>query len=116
MNNFHLGVNQTMLCSGVDCAKTAPGHALRPLQFRVAAATPGKWRDAVVSSASGDGWIGIVLVESGNTVWLWNHGDLTNEVEAGTPVALHALYDTLAIGAQRVNVLVAPSVTGISEV
>ena len=32
-------------------------------------------------------------------------------LQAGTPVALHALYDTLAIGSGRINVLVAATLS-----
>jgi hypothetical protein len=97
-----------MLCSADGCDKTAPGHGLRPIQARVAAATPSKWRDGIVTSASAGGWTGIVLVDSGQSVWVWHHANLSRQAVEGAPVALHELYGTLALGSERVNVLVAP--------
>jgi hypothetical protein len=41
------------------------------------------------------------------TVWVWNHSDLSTLLRAGEPVALHALYGILAVGAERFSVLVA---------
>lgn len=109
MSSLKPGVHDVMLCSSSagPCDRSDPGHALRPLQARVASATPGQWRDGIVTPVSVNGWTGIELLDSGRTVWVWNHGDLFAKAPAGTPVALHALYDTLAIGSERVSVLVA---------
>lgn len=109
MSSLKPGVHDLMLCSPSSgtCDRTDPGHAIRPIQARVASATPGKWRDGIVAPVSVNGWTGIQLLESGNTVWVWNHADLSVDAPAGTPVALHALYDTLAIGQTRISVLVA---------
>jgi hypothetical protein len=41
------------------------------------------------------------------TVWVWNHSDLSTLLRAGEPVALHALYGILAVGAERFSVIVA---------
>ncbi|RLQ84299.1 hypothetical protein D9V28_08835 [Mycetocola zhadangensis] len=106
-------MNETMLCSPRGCDKTSPGHGVRPLQVRVAAATPSKWRDGVVTHLPASGWIGIGLMESDRTIWVWNHADLSSEVTLGTPVAVHALYDMLALGSDRVHVLVAPALPGV---
>ena len=43
---------------------------------------------------------------------VWNHAELT-ALKPGTPVALHALYNVLAIGTARFNVVVAPRITPI---
>ena len=111
MSNLKPGVRGTMLCTSDQCAKTTPGHSLRPLQLRVSTATPSKWRDGIVTSVARNGWIEIALIESG-TAWVWNHTDLSREASVGTPVALHSLYGTLALGSERVNVLVAPVLPG----
>jgi hypothetical protein len=104
------GVHNVMTCdasSGEGCSSHGAGHAVLALQERVTAATPSKWRDAVVHSAAANGWIELGLVESGETAWVWNHVDRSASLASGTPVALHGLYHALAIGRERVNVLVA---------
>ena len=116
MSNLTPPVIDTMLCRhsvGQCCTSSAVGHLVSAIRERVTAATPGKWRDGIVShspSAQGIGgsWIGIDLLDSPGTVWLWNHADLSAVVFIGEPVSLHELYDTLAIGATRVSVLRAP--------
>lgn len=108
MSNLKPGAELVMQCSsasGAACDKTGPGHSLRPIQERIAAATPSKWRDGIVSSVSG-GWIGVTFVESGDVAWAWTH-DVPDELTVGQPVALHALYSTLALGSERLSVLVA---------
>lgn len=97
------------------CANRGPGHELQPIQARVAAATPSKWVDGIVSSVSADGWIGVRLFghaelpgASGmeaETVWVWNHADLTEHLATGSPVAVHALYNVLASGRSRISVV-----------
>lgn len=99
------------------CANRGAGHALQPIQARVAAATPSKWVDGIVAGASADGWVGIRLLQAGgttgpldlpdntDTVWVWNHDDRTAEITAGQPVAVHALYNVLAIGRNRISVI-----------
>ena len=111
MSNLKPGVEQVMQCSsslGETCDKAGPGHALRPIQARVAAATPSKWRDGIVTSVS-DGWLAVTLVGSGETAWAWTHA-VPAELTIGQPVALHALYSTLAFGRERLSVLVAATV------
>ncbi|GAB3618432.1 hypothetical protein GCM10027416_29890 [Okibacterium endophyticum] len=103
-------VRNTMECTHSICEHGAPGHALRPLQARIAAATPSKWSDAIVRSVTTGGWIAIDRIDSADTVWLWHHSDLSDRLRAGDPVALHGLYGTLAFGGQLVNVLEAPAV------
>jgi hypothetical protein len=96
------------------CANRGAGHALQPIQARVAAATPSKWVDGIVVSVATDGWIGIRLLvvpdaldtpDSTETVWVWHHEDLTAELGAGQPVAVHALYNVLASGRDRISVI-----------
>jgi hypothetical protein len=97
-----------MRCStgGDACTHSGAGHTLSALQRRIASATPSKWRDATVGSVASGGWISLVLVDTGETVWVWNHAEPAASLESGTPVALHAVYHTLAIGDERVNVVV----------
>ncbi|TFB54767.1 hypothetical protein [Cryobacterium tagatosivorans] len=110
MSHLTPGVVDVMQCTGADggsCQDRGAGHALHALQERVTAATPSKWRDGFISHVSAGGWIGVDLLETGETAWLWNHADLTASVTLGQPVAVHALYHALAVGRDRINVLVA---------
>ena len=116
MSNLTPPVIDTMLCrrsTAECCTSSAVGHLLSAIRERATAATPGKWRDGIVSHAPftrgvGGSWIGIGLLDSPGTVWLWNHADLSTALSTGEPVSLHELYDTLAIGATRISVLRAP--------
>ncbi|NEM91947.1 hypothetical protein [Galbitalea soli] len=92
------------VCTGVMCDVATPGHALSIIQQRVATATASKWRDAVVDSVSADGWVQLTTIDDRETVWVWNHRDLSSVLGAGEPVALHAVYHVLAIGGTWVNV------------
>jgi len=99
------------------CANRGAGHALQPIQARVAAATASKWVDGIVASVGSDGWIGIRLLDTPSathlldlpddtqTVWVWNHDDLGAVLGAGQPVAVHALYNVLAHGSSRISVI-----------
>jgi hypothetical protein len=115
MTNLTPGVAELMRCEhaqGEPCASRAPGHTLSALQERVASATASKWRDGLVSHISTGGWIGINPLEPNEagqygTLWVWSHADLEASVTPGQPVAVHALYHTLAVGRERYNVLVA---------
>jgi hypothetical protein len=113
MTHLTPGVRNAMQCDtrpGQHCDGHGAGHAMLALQERVTAATPGKWRDAVVHSVSADGWIALDMLDTDDTVWTWHHAALDSVLGVGTPVALHGIYHTLAIGRQRVNVLVAQPV------
>jgi hypothetical protein len=100
------------------CANPGAGHVLHPVQARLAAATPSKWIDGIVTAAAVDGWIGIRPLLEGqggaapldgpddtDTVWVWNHDDRTAEFATGQPVAVHALYNVLACGRSRISVI-----------
>ena len=117
MSNLKPQVQHSMQCTaGESCSRRAPGHGISPMQLLASGATPSKWRDAFVSQVDADGWIAIELLdpstgladaatpESG-TVWLWSH--TAPALELGTPVALHALYGALAVGSERISVVVA---------
>jgi hypothetical protein len=87
------------------CTDGTPGHALHPLQLRIAAATPSKWRNAFVDGVQADGWITLVSFDDAERVSVWHHADLTGSLTVGDPVALHSLYNVLAVGRARINVL-----------
>lgn len=109
----HTVVKDVMRCAPThvnSCTHGHPGHVLGALQSRIVAATPSKWCDGVVRHVTNDGWIAIDTLDATETdaatVWVWHHADLTETVSTGDPVALHSLYNALAIGQKRVSVLV----------
>jgi hypothetical protein len=85
----------------MDCGSTAAGHSLSFLQERLASAASYGWRDGVVESVR-DGWISVRDLD-GARARVWSH--VGDAVAAGEPVSLHTVYDVLAIGAFRLNVL-----------
>ena len=94
------------VCESAEmCAHDTPGHALHPLRLRLATATPGKWRNALVDSVTADGWITLVAFDGGGSVSVWHHADLTASLAVGEPVALHSVYDVMAVGRARISVL-----------
>lgn len=121
MSNLKPQVQHSMQCTtGQSCSRRAPGHGISPMQLLASGATPSKWRDAFVAQVDTDGWIAIELFDQSDgptsgladaatpdsgTVWLWSHAAPT--LELGTPVALHALYGALAVGSERISVVVA---------
>jgi hypothetical protein len=102
---LHSSLQGTLLECNDDCAATAPGHGLSLIQERVASATPSKWADAVVLTVSAAGWIEVAVVSDDSTIVLWNHADHSDSIEVGDPVALHQVYDVLAVGSAKYNVL-----------
>ncbi|WP_022899657.1 hypothetical protein [Humibacter albus] len=90
--------------SGEMCADIRPGHGLHALQLRLASATPTRWVDAVIVGVRDNGWVDAATLD-GTSVALWNHGDLDTSVAQGDPVALHSVYNVLAAGSRRFNVL-----------
>ncbi len=91
-------------CHGA-CAAHDAGHALSSMQEVLAAATPSKWRDAIVVSVAASGWIEIALLDDDSTQLLWNHGDLTAELSIGEPVVVHAVYEVLNAHGSKHSVL-----------
>jgi hypothetical protein len=75
------------------------------MQERLALATPSKWEDALVITVSVNGWLKVALLEGDEIIEVWNHADLTGMVHAGDPVALHSVYNVLAVGEAKHNVL-----------
>lgn len=85
----------------MDCGSTAPGHTLTFLQERLAAAAKYGWRDGFVESVR-DGWISVRDFEGGR-IRVWSHAG--DAVQPGEPVSVHTVYDVLAVGQFRLNVL-----------
>ncbi|MGO4534411.1 hypothetical protein [Leifsonia sp. 2MCAF36] len=106
---LHPSLQGTLLECHDDCAATAAGHALSPMQVRLASATPSKWVDGVVLSVSKAGWIEVAVLSDDSTLILWNHDGLTDSLQAGDPVAVHSVYDVLAVSDAKYNVLPAGS-------
>src|SRR5262249_31784590 len=89
------------------CADNRPGHSVHLLQLRVASATRTKWTDAIVLDVHPDGWLALSPVdEGGERLRVWNHADLSRVVHVGDPVAVHTLYNVLAVGRQRFSVVI----------
>lgn len=95
---------ECMCDHGDVCSSYAPGHALHLIQARMAAATPLGWTDAVVETAdAASGVLGLRTL-AGDAVSIWSAAGAALEAPAGTPVALHAAYDVLAVGRVLYNV------------
>jgi hypothetical protein len=92
---------------GDECRATEVGHGAGFMQIRLAAATPSQWRDSIVESVSVDGWVHLTTVDDQAHVSVWNHSDLTTQLRPGDPVAVHGIYNVLAVGQERINVRVA---------
>ncbi|MEJ3405154.1 hypothetical protein WDJ51_10450 [Rathayibacter sp. YIM 133350] len=105
MSKITPGATDVMTCVGASCTHHGAGHALSPIRARVASATSAKWGDGILAVAGSDGWLAIDLIEAGTRAWVWHHAELADAVSVGEPVALHAVYDVLAIGSARLSVL-----------
>ena len=93
------------MCDHGDvCSSFAPGHALHLIQARMASATPLGWRDAVVETADTASGVLSLRTLDGDVVSIWSAAGAALEAPAGTPVALHAAYDMLAVGRVLYNV------------
>lgn len=85
------------------CGRPRAGHAVHPMQARIAAATPGAWIDAIVVAATPDGWITAVAVVDGRRLRAWSHEGAA--IAVGEPVAVHELAELLAVGGRRASVV-----------
>ncbi|MBS1673855.1 MAG: hypothetical protein JSS74_07815 [Actinobacteria bacterium] len=93
------------MCDHGDvCSSYAPGHALHLIQARLAAATTAGWADALVTDVDAAHGVVQLVTLDGETLTLWNAGGAALEVQPGSPVAVHAQWSVLAIGALRYNV------------
>jgi hypothetical protein len=87
------------------CVSESAGHSLSTIQLRVASATPSKWVDATVHAVHADGRAVLAPTFGGADVTVWNHAGLAHVLAVGDPVALHSVYNVLAVGARRLNVV-----------
>ncbi|KQQ18998.1 hypothetical protein ASF48_16825 [Rathayibacter sp. Leaf299] len=87
---------------GAMCVHDRAGHGLGALQLRLARATPQGRVDAIVASVDDEGWIELVLWDSGATERVWHHA--ATALAAGAPVSFHARYGVLTAGAQQISV------------
>jgi hypothetical protein len=87
---------------GEMCVHDRAGHGLGALQLRLARATPRGWVDALVAAVDGDGWISLVLWESGDVERVWHHSEAALAV--GAPVSFHGRYGVLTSGALQISV------------
>jgi hypothetical protein len=87
------------------CVSESAGHALSAIQLRVASATPSKWVDATVLSVHADGRAVLTPAFGGADITVWNHADLAHILAVGDPIAVHSVYNVLAVGTRRYNVL-----------
>lgn len=93
-----------MCGNGGRCSSSAPGHALHLIQERLAAATPARWADAIVTAVDPVAGDLVVRTLDGTTYPLWNRSGAALEAGLGSPVALHLDYGVLAVGRTRFNV------------
>jgi len=93
-----------MCAEGGSCSSYAPGHALHLIQARLSSATPTEWLDAVIESVDAErGDVVLRPLDGSAPIVLWNGAGAASRAVVGTPVALHARYDVLAIGRERFN-------------
>ena len=92
------------MCAEGACTSGRAGHAVLPIQERVAAASPSAWRDALVDRTDARGWVELVLLESERRVWVWSHQP--GAIRSGTPVALHRAAGIVSIPGGNASVLV----------
>ena len=89
--------------SAIECSSDRPGHGLHAMQQRLAAATASKWVDGIVSSTDEAGFATIAGLD-GSIRRVWHHDAFAGTLQVGDPVAVHAIYGVLAIGAERFSV------------
>lgn len=87
-------------------SRVGSGFDLHPIQRSAAIATPGKWRDALVTEVFATGDIQLQHVEDGHARIIWHYQDLTSTLKPGDPVAVHADYDVLAAGGTHYSIRV----------
>ena len=56
-------------------------------------------------SVSKAGWIEVAVLSDDSTHILWSHADHTGALAVGDPVAVHTVYDVLAVSGTKYNVL-----------
>ena len=98
--------NSAVRCAAVMCAPFETGYELHPIQQRAALATRSRWRDAIVTAVSPDGWVELLDLATDVPARVWHYADLTAVVTPGEPVSLNARYGVLAIGRTCLSVRV----------
>ena len=93
--------------SAVMCVPFETGYELHPIQRQAALATRSRWRDAIVTAVTPDGWIELLDLDTDAVRRVWHYADLSASVTSGEPVTLNAHYGVLAIGATCLSVRVA---------
>lgn len=86
------------------CSSDRPGHRLHAMQMRLSNATPSKWVDAVVTAVDADGFATVAALAGDDERRIWHHDAFSGALEPGDPVAVHAVYGVLAVGASRFSV------------
>ncbi|AWB95968.1 hypothetical protein DCE93_10080 [Agromyces badenianii] len=93
--------------TAADCRSERPGHRLHTMQTRLVATTASKWVDAVVVEVSPDGFATLAEFSSDSVRRVWHHDAFGGGLAAGDPVAVHAVYGVLALGARHFSVAAA---------
>jgi hypothetical protein len=80
------------------------GFELNPIQRQAAVATASKWRDAIVTGITPDGYIDLVDLATDRPERVWHYLSLSPILGIGEPVSVHGLYGVLAVGSRLVSV------------
>ncbi len=86
-----------------ECRSDRPGHGLHAMQQRLAAATPSKWLDAIVIGVEESGFATLATLDGG-VRRVWHHDAFGGVLSAGDPIALHAVYGVVVVGAAQFSV------------
>jgi hypothetical protein len=109
MTNAHdvTHANPTRVGAAVMCEPFETGYELNPIQRQAAIATASRWRDAIITAVSTDGWIEIRDLDTDAATQVWHYADLSAFVAPGEPVTINAHYGVLALGRNYLSVRVA---------
>lgn len=97
----------TRASSAAMCLPFETGYELNPIQRQAALVTRSRWRDAIVTAVTSDGWIELLDIATDAVARVWHYEDLTASITPGEPVTLNAHYGVLAIGPTCISVRVA---------
>ncbi|MFT4124541.1 MAG: hypothetical protein QM635_12005 [Microbacteriaceae bacterium] len=90
------------LTTCIDCGSSHAGHAVMPIQERVAAASPRRWQDAIVVWTDAAGRAGLAGLDGAQRT-VWHHAPV---FRAGDPVAVHAIAGVVSVDGELVSVSV----------
>ncbi|MEX1077902.1 MAG: hypothetical protein WED09_02185 [Homoserinimonas sp.] len=104
MTNAHDSTheNPTRVGAAVMCEPFETGYELHPIQRQAAIATASRWRDAIVTAVTADGWIELRDLVTDAATRVWHYADLS--VTPGEPVTINAHYGVLALGRNYISV------------